>query len=196
MRAVGLRHHHQAGGILVQPVHDAGALHPADARKARAAMRDQRIDQRAGRVSGGRMHHQPLRLVDHDQGVVLVHDIERDVLGLLAPPARPAGSRRAIVVPGVDAVARIADRASVDRHRAGQDQRFEARAREFRVLREQTVEPLALRGGGDVKCGMPIGHELCQRQIRLFFGSDARRRQAGRPGDAAVRAARRSRSRS
>ena len=45
-------------------------------------MRDQRVDQRAGPVAGGRMHHEALRLVDHDQVVVLVDDIERDVLGL------------------------------------------------------------------------------------------------------------------
>ena len=42
-------------------------------------------------VPGGRMHHQPLRLVDHDQRIVLVDDIERDILRLPARPAHLAG---------------------------------------------------------------------------------------------------------
>ncbi|MBA7467948.1 hypothetical protein ES707_03187 [subsurface metagenome] len=43
MRGVVLGHHHQPGGVLVEPVHDAGPLHPADAGEALAAMGDQRI---------------------------------------------------------------------------------------------------------------------------------------------------------
>ena len=66
MGLVGLGHDHQAGGVLVEPVHDARPLDPADAGQARAAMGDQRVDQRAGGVAGGRMHHQALRLVDDD----------------------------------------------------------------------------------------------------------------------------------
>lgn len=34
-------------------------------------------------VAAARMHHQPHRFVDDDQGVVLEDDLERDVLGLL-----------------------------------------------------------------------------------------------------------------
>ena len=74
MGAVVLGHHHQAGGVLVEPVHDARPLDAADAGQAVAAMGDQRIDQRAGGMAGGGMHHQALRLVDHDQRVVLVDD--------------------------------------------------------------------------------------------------------------------------
>ena len=55
-------------------------------------MGDQRVDQRAGLVAGGRMHDQPLRLVDDDDVVVLVDDIERDILAFglrrRPPPAR------------------------------------------------------------------------------------------------------------
>ena len=57
-----------------------GRLHPADAGQAVAAMRDQRVDQRAGGVAGRRMHHQARRLVDDDDLVVLVDDVERDAL--------------------------------------------------------------------------------------------------------------------
>ena len=48
MGPVGLGDDHQPGRILVQPVHDAGALDTADPGKARAAMRDQRVYQCAG----------------------------------------------------------------------------------------------------------------------------------------------------
>ena len=46
-----------------------------------AAMSDQRVDQRAGPVSGGRMHHQALGLVDDDHVVVLVDHVERNGFG-------------------------------------------------------------------------------------------------------------------
>ena len=92
MRAVVLGDHHQPGRVLVEPVHDAGPAHPADAGQAGAAMGDQRVDQRAGLVAGRRMHHEALRLVDDDDVVVLVDDIERDILALglrrRPPPAR------------------------------------------------------------------------------------------------------------
>ena len=62
-------------------------------------------------VAGGRMHHQPRRLVDDDQLVVLVDDVERDVfgrrLGRLVAAAQSTRDR----VAGIDAMARIADRA-------------------------------------------------------------------------------------
>ena len=47
MRGVGLGDDQQAGRVLVDAMHDAGLLHPADAGQAIAAMGDQRIDQRA-----------------------------------------------------------------------------------------------------------------------------------------------------
>ncbi len=43
-------------------------------------MGDQRVDQRAGLVAGGRMHHEARGLVDDDDVVVLIDDIERDIL--------------------------------------------------------------------------------------------------------------------
>ena len=51
----------------------------ADPGKAGAAMGDQRIDQRAGLMPGGGMHHEALGLVDDDDVVVLIDDIERDI---------------------------------------------------------------------------------------------------------------------
>src|SRR5262249_50808595 len=61
VRAVVLGHHHQARGVLVEPVHDAGTPLAADARQACAAVRDQGVDQRAGPMPGARMHHDAFR---------------------------------------------------------------------------------------------------------------------------------------
>ena len=55
-------------------------------------------------------------------------------------------------VAGIDAMARIADRAAADRDRAVEDQRLEARARQVGDVRGQhAVEPLAgfVRRGND-----------------------------------------------
>ena len=82
MRAVGLGGDQQAGGVLVEAMHDAGPLDAADARKRRAAVGDQRIDQRAGRMPGRGMHGEALGLVDDDEVRVLVDDGERDGLRL------------------------------------------------------------------------------------------------------------------
>ena len=59
-----------------------GALDPADAGQAVAAVKQQGVDQRAAGAAGGRVDHHADRLVDDDQLVVLVEDVERDVLGL------------------------------------------------------------------------------------------------------------------
>ena len=82
MRRVGLGHDQQAAGVLVDAVHDAGPFHATDTRQRVTTMKHQRIDQRARRCAGGRVHHQAGRLVDHDQIVILVHDRQRDILGL------------------------------------------------------------------------------------------------------------------
>src|SRR5208283_3088112 len=50
VRTIVLRHHHYAGRVLVEPVHDAGASLAADARETLAAVGDERIDQRSGPV--------------------------------------------------------------------------------------------------------------------------------------------------
>ncbi len=112
--AVGLGHHHQPGGVLVEPVHDAGPLDAADAGEAVAAMGDQRIDQRAGGVAGGRVHHEARRLVDDDELVVLVDDVERDRFALRLRRLRRR-QRHADGVAGIDGRGRIADRARRDR---------------------------------------------------------------------------------
>src|SRR6185437_4302403 len=80
MRLIGLGDDHQPARILVEAMHDAGPRHPADAREALAAMGDQRIDESSLPVAGAGVHDEAGRLVDHDQRVVLVEDVERDLL--------------------------------------------------------------------------------------------------------------------
>ena len=52
--AVGLGDDHQPARVLVEAVDDARPRDAADAGQAVAAMGDQRVDQRAGVVAGGR----------------------------------------------------------------------------------------------------------------------------------------------
>ncbi len=143
MRAVVLGHHHQAGGVLVEPVHDAGAPLAADAGETVAAMRDQRIDQRAGPMSGGGMNHEIAGLVDDDDVAVFMDDVKRDRLGL----RRGRFGGRDIhgqCSAGIDAVARIADRRPVDGDGAGFDQGLEAGSRQLGDMpRQHAIEPLA-----------------------------------------------------
>ena len=80
VRPVVLGGYHEAGGVLVESMYDAGAADAADAGQAVAAMRDQRVDERPGLVAGAGMNDQTLGLVDDDDVVVLVDDIERDGL--------------------------------------------------------------------------------------------------------------------
>ena len=82
VRRIGFRHDHEAGRVLVEAVNNAGSLDPADARQAVAAMGNQRIDQSAACVAGSRMDNQIFRFVDHNDRVVLVNDIERNIFAL------------------------------------------------------------------------------------------------------------------
>ena len=78
---VVFRRDEEAGGVPVDPVDDAGPQLPPDAGEGVPAVVEQGVDQRAVRVAGGRMDHQPLGLVHHDHVAVLVHHIQGDVLG-------------------------------------------------------------------------------------------------------------------
>src|SRR5438876_4071395 len=66
----------EAGGVAVEPVHDPRA---PGVRPAGPPPR-QRAGQRAAAVARGRVYDHAGGLVDHEQAVVLVHDVERNVL--------------------------------------------------------------------------------------------------------------------
>ena len=61
-------------------MHDAGTQFAADAAQVVNVMQ-QRIHQRAARVSGGRVHDHASRLVDDHEIGVLVKDRKRKILG-------------------------------------------------------------------------------------------------------------------
>ena len=119
----------------------------------------------------------PLRLVDHDQRIVLVDNIEGDILRLRLCRRIWRHDERDGVA-RIDAVPRIADCGFVDCRSASQDQGLQARTREGgEALRQHTVKPLALLGGANLDGVNVVGHEY--KRKTFFFGSDARRKQAG-----------------
>ncbi len=77
LRLNGLGHHHKAGGVLVQAVHDAAARDIDDVRH----VVQQGIEQGAISVPGGRVNHQACGFVDDQDVVVFIDDIQLDVLG-------------------------------------------------------------------------------------------------------------------
>ena len=140
MRLVVLGDHHQACRVLVEPVHDARPADAADAGKAGAAMGNQRVDQRAALVAGGRMHDQPFWLVDDDDVVVLIDNVERDIL---AHRLRRNGFGNVDCdrSSSNDMISGVADGVAPGGDGTGQNQRFQPRARQFRAEhREHAVE--------------------------------------------------------
>ena len=71
--------HHDAGGILVQPVDDARADFPVDAGQI-LTMMHQGIDQSAGKHSCCRVHHHASCLIDDDYILVLIKNVQRNIL--------------------------------------------------------------------------------------------------------------------
>ena len=81
MGEVILRHEQKSRGILVDPVHDAGAYLPADAGEL-VQMLEQGVHHRAVRVARRGMHHHAAGLVHHGEIAVLVDDVQVDILRL------------------------------------------------------------------------------------------------------------------
>ena len=146
MGAVGLCHDEEPARVLVEPVHDPRPLNAADAGEALAAMGDERVDQCAAVMAGGRMDDEPGRLVDHDELLVLMDDAERDRLALRLGRRRSRDFEH-------DLGARLHPRRGLADHRAGDPdppvahQRLQAAARQVAEgARQHPVEPV---GGGD-----------------------------------------------
>ncbi|CFO01623.1 Uncharacterised protein [Bordetella pertussis] len=78
------RHHHQAGRVLVEPVHDAGTRH---ARQFGITVQ-QAVEQRAAPVARPGMRHQPRRLVHHDPIGAFGHHVESHRFGRESPAFR------------------------------------------------------------------------------------------------------------
>ncbi len=116
-------------------------------------MGDQRIDQRAGLMARGGMHHETPGLVDDDDIVVLIDDIERDILafGLGGDRLRHVDCDR---IARCDVISGVANGKAFDGDLPRQDQRFQPRSRQFRKAQcEHAVEPgrALVAGNGDGK---------------------------------------------
>ena len=80
LRRVGPGDHQQPARIAVEAMDDARPLDAGDAAPGLAvAVRQERVDQRAARMTGRRVDDEAGRLVDDQQVVVLVDDPQRDV---------------------------------------------------------------------------------------------------------------------
>jgi hypothetical protein len=77
---IGLGGHEAAGGVLVEAMDDAGALHSADSRELAAAVVEEGVDERAVRIAGGGMDDEADWLVEDDEVVILKENVERDLL--------------------------------------------------------------------------------------------------------------------
>ena len=154
MRRVRLRGHQKPGSIPVEPMHDSGPFHSSDSGEACAAMGEERIDERPRFMSGGRMHHEPGRLVDDEQILVLEDDFEWNLFAQRRGiggrgKAQPGGLARA------EQQTRVFHRSAVDGSMASFDQPLHSRARQIRRRRrKETVEPVAAVIGRN-----PIGKE-------------------------------------
>src|SRR5262245_46242598 len=92
MSRVVLRHYQASASVLIQSMDDTWSGDAADTAKLAPAMMQESVDQCMVIVPSGWMHHQPCRLVEHDQVVVFEEDLKRYSLRFrfCAPRLRPA----------------------------------------------------------------------------------------------------------
>jgi hypothetical protein len=74
---MGLRDHHQSGGIFIQSVNDASSWEP----RQDWVMMQKSIQKSSAPVSTARMNHQTGGLVYDDNRIILVENVERDIFG-------------------------------------------------------------------------------------------------------------------
>ena len=152
MRSIGFGRYHDAACVLVEAVDNARALFPANTRQRVAAMGDERVDERCLTIAGRRMHHHARWLVQHDELVILVQNIQRDVLAGNGGFSGWWHGERNLVIrfdpPGrvfYRVGSAVAYRASFDSAGSGFDKRLQARAADFRrVLCQYLVEARAV----------------------------------------------------
>ena len=171
MGLVVLGHEQQAGRVLVEAVHDARSQDAADAREV-AHVVQQRIDQGAGAVAGRGVYDHARGLVDHEQVGVLVHDAEREILGLDVG-GLGRGHRELDPVAGHGATA-LPGGGAVDRDATLLQQLDDAGAGEIRQARGQPAV--------EASAGVVLHEQAANGVVRSHGGPHCRRR---RPGAAA-----------
>src|SRR5258706_5364852 len=134
----------EAAGVLVQPVHDAGARDAADAGERGAAMGEQRVDQRAVDIAGGGMHDEAGGFDEDDEVGILVQDAKRNVLRDRVG-GRGRGHDDRIGLARFDPVIGVSYRRVVVLDVALLDQSLQPRARHLgESARQEVVQPPAL----------------------------------------------------
>ena len=138
-------------------MHNTRALHPADPRKAVAAMGNQRVDERPACIAGTGMNHQPCRLVDDDDVGILVEDPEGYGFGRRFCRfgwRNREHNRRS----SYHACVRVIENRAVMGDASLLDQRLQPAPRKtFGVAREESIEALARGIGLDQECPLLYG---------------------------------------
>ena len=167
MRCIGLRHHQEPRRILVEAMHDARAPDTADAGEALTAMGDERIDEGARLVAGGRMDDKSGRLVDDDQGVVLIYYVKIDEFGQRLGRDRRRQAHQDMLA-RLHLAAGFGDRRPLDSDTPIGNKGLKSRPAHFRELaRQEAVEPIARSIGRD---GRFRRWARCRRLVGSSYG--------------------------
>ena len=81
MSAVVFGNDKQSAGVFVDAMNNAGTMLAVNAGKAFTAVKHKRIHKRAGPVSDCRMHDHAARFIHHNDILILIDDIERNIFG-------------------------------------------------------------------------------------------------------------------
>ena len=174
VRRVVLGDDHQPRRAAIEPVHDARPLLAADAAEIVDVM-EQRVDQRAARVPGRRMHDHARRLVDDDEVAVLVEDRQRQRFGLRRRRRPARASSTAIAWPAFTGWFGFAV-AAVDADVAVLDQPLDLRSRlagEHRDEKDDRAGRPSL-SSGTVKRGVHAATLPCARACGAGVAARAR----------------------
>ena len=68
-----------AGGVLVDAVDDPGTKNAVDPGQTPLAMIHDRVDKGTGVMTGGRVNDHILGLIDHQDVIVLIQDVQRNI---------------------------------------------------------------------------------------------------------------------
>ena len=134
------------GGILVQPVNNAGAERMAAGGEP-LAVSQECVDKRMRRITWRRMDDEAGGLVDHDEVIILKEDVEGDVLGFESGLGR-RGKNRFEDVARLDRMVRL-DLPAVESDKSLLDQPLRVCPRPVgKLLRKKPIQAIARAGFG------------------------------------------------
>ena len=146
----------QPGGVLVDPMYDAGPPLPADTGESVPTVKEQGVHQGPVRVAGGRMDHHAPGLVDDDHIAVFKDHIQGQILRKQRELFR-CGQRHIKAVPR-DAAVILPHGGPVHTHKAAFQQALGlAAGQTLYIARKESVDPVAAL--------------LCCDQKLIFFHS-------------------------